>query len=440
MLRRVLACALILALACAGLPFSGGADMPDPALLTETDGIPDLMTFADGTPVASAEDWPRRREELLALYSHYVYGYMPDPGGETLAWSVADAPELGGKLLTVTVTVGENTGELSYLVTLPEGEAPEGGWPYFVEYMPWSYSWGGQTYSGPSQNCLYAASRGYAGVNYDPSQAAADNGMHFGAFYKLYRYDAVRRDDQRGVLLAWAWGVSKLIDALEAGAGAELGIDPSLSLVGGVSRWGKSAAVAGAYDPRIAVTIPACSGLGGIAMFRTDNEGKTYDLTSLGGPAAWVNTSRNEPFSNLRDGEGYWFCGNFTRMRGADWLPVDQHMLCALIAGEGRHLIVVTGITSEGWNNTEGQCLAWLAGKQTWDLLGIGDQTHILIHLDGHAILPSDMELILDYCDVNLLGRDPSAVTGDLSSMEGQLFLEENRDVLDDAFAPYLGD
>lgn len=436
MMKRFLAALLLLTL----LPVWGCAEMTDPALLTETDDLPELMTLSDGTPVTTAEQWEQRREEILALYSHYVYGFMPDPAGETLTWALSREEQTGGTLLTITVEANGSSGELSVLVTLPEGDAPEGGWPCFIEYMPWSYSYGGQTYAGPSPNCLYAASRGYAGINYDPSQAAADNALHFGVFYRLYRYDAVKAEGQRGVLLAWAWGVSKIIDALEAGAGEALGINPAMTLVGGVSRWGKSAAVAGAYDTRIAVTIPSCSGLGGVAIFRTNNSGKTYDLTSLGGPSAWVNTSANEPFGNLRSGEGYWFCGAFARFLNERRLPVDQHMLLALIAGENRHLIVVTGITSEGWNNTEGQCLAWLASKPAWRLLGVEDQTNILIHLDGHAILTTDMDAILDYCDVKLLGHDPASVPTDLTSMQGQLFLVENRDALDEAFGPYLGE
>ena len=435
MLKRGLCLLALLTL----LPICGGAEMTDPALLPERDDLPELMTFADGSPVAAAEDWPRRRAEILALYEHYVYGAMPDPAGETLTWALSEDAEAGGTLLTVTVSAGGQSGDLSVLVTLPEGEAPAGGRPCFIEYSPWRWTWGGETHVGPSANCLYAASRGYAAVNYDPSQAAADNAMHYGIFYRLYRYDAVKPEAQRGVLLAWAWGVSKIIDALEAGAGEALGIDPARTLVGGVSRWGKSAAVAGAYDPRIAVTIPSCAGLGGTAVFRTNNSGKTYDLTSLGGPAAWTNTSANEPFANLRGGEGYWFCGTFARFLNERRLPVDQHMLLALIAGEGRHLILVTGITSEGWNNTEGQCLAWLASKPAWDLLGCGDQTHILIHLDGHAILPEDMERILDYCDARLPGRE-TAGAADPGGMDGGLFLRENRGVLDPAFAPYLPD
>ncbi len=436
MLKRLAAIALALLF----IPILGGADMPDPALLPERDDLPELMTLADGTPVTDPALWERRRAEILDLYGRYVYGSMPDPAGETVTWALSEEPETGGTLLTVTVEAGGRSGDLSVLVTLPAEDAPEGGRPCFIEYMPWRSAWGGQTFTGPSANCLYAAARGYAGINYDPSQAAGDNALHAGLFYRLYRYDRTDPESQRGVLLAWAWGVSKIIDALEAGAGEALGINPALTLVGGVSRWGKSAAVAGAYDRRIAVTIPSCAGLGGTAVFRTNNSGKTYDLTSLGGPAAWTNTSANEPFGNLRGGEGYWFCGTFARFLNERRLPVDQHMLLALIAGEGRHLILVTGITSEGWNNTEGQCLAWAASKPAWALLGAEDRTHMLIHLDGHAILTDDMSAILDYCDVRLLGRDPESVPTDLNGMRGQLFLEENRAVLDPLFAPYLGE
>ena len=49
------------------------------------------------------------------------------------------------------------------------------------------------------------------------------------------------------MLLDWAWGASKVLDALEAGAGRELGIDPKLCMAAGVSRYGKSVAVAGAF-------------------------------------------------------------------------------------------------------------------------------------------------------------------------------------------------
>ena len=58
----------------------------------------------------------------------------------------------------------------------------------------------------------------------------------------------------------------------------------------------------------------------------------------------------------------------------------------------------------------------------------------MIIHLDGHAILPSDMEQILDYCDVHLRGKTGRNAAGGPGGMKGQLFLKYNRDRLDPAF------
>ena len=393
--------------------------------------LPELMRFADGRPVETAEQWTKRRKEILALFETCMYGSMPDAAQESVGYAIAPGAEAQAREIKITVSQGRKEASFTVRVTLPE--RPASGMPCYIEYCP--FSWFGKPLTSP--NMKTAAGRGYAAIQYDPVSVASDNDLHEGAYFELYPYSG-DRERQEGVLLAWAWGAGRILDALEAGAGQELGIDPGMCMVAGVSRYGKSAAVAGAYDERFRVTIPSCSGAGGVAVYRTNNHGKTYDLSSLGGPEAWVNDSINEPFENLTGGEGYWFCRNFRETKRAEDLPVDQHMLCALAAGKDRHLIVVTGITSEGWNNTEGQCLAYIASQPVWDLLGAGDQNNMIIHLDGHAILPSDMEQILDYCDVYLLGKGRDEIRSDLSGMKGQLFLEYNRDRLDPAFDPFI--
>ena len=410
--------------------------MIHPEELPAEDGLPELLRFADGTEVRTPEDWALRRQELLSLYSEYMYGYMPDRASETLRWSLESHPETGGTLLNISVSAGGRTASFAVLAGLPSGEPPEGGYPFLLEYWPWHYrNWFTKEWvTGFSANSLRAMERGYAAFQYDWSLIAQDNNSFQGAFYSLYPYNPAVPGEQRGVLLAWAWGVSKILDALEAGAGKALHIHPGRSVVAGVSRFGKSAAVAGAYDERIRVTVPSCSGAGGTAVYRTSNHGKTYCLTGLGGPERWTNDSQNEPFSNLQGGEGYWFCGSFARIPSVRHLPVDQHMLCALAAGKDRHLIMVTGITSEGWNNTEGQCLAYVKAQPVWDLLGCGDHNNMLIHLDGHAILPSDLEQILDYCDVYLAGNPPSGPAGRVPRMKADFFLRDNRGVLDPLF------
>ena len=392
--------------------------------------LPELMKFSDGRSVKTPEQWAERRKEILACYQTSVYGQMPDPSLEQISFAISGENEAQTRDMAITVKRGKRKASFSVRVTLPENRGP--GLPCYIEYCP--FFWLGKPLISP--NMKIAAARGYAAIQYDPLSVAADSNLHEGAYFELYPY-CEGQERQDGVLLDWAWGASKVLDALEAGAGKELGIDPTLCMIAGVSRYGKSAAVAGAYDERFRVTIPSCSGLGGTAVFRTDNHGKIYDLSPLGGPENWVNESINEPFENLTGGEGYWFCRNFRQTKKAEDLPVDQHMLCALAAGKDRHLIMITGVTSEGWSNTEGQCLAYIASQPVWNLLEAGSHNNLIIHLDGHAILPSDMEQILDYCDVHLLGKDKDGAMHSLRDMKGQLFLKHNRSRLDPLFDFY---
>ena len=389
--------------------------------------LPDLMRFSDGRAVETPDQWWERRQEILKLFEKYMYGEMPDSSEEEIGYEIVSGNEPKIREMGITVSRAGRRASFTVRVTLPlEGSS---GMACFIELCP--FSWFGNPFVSP--NSKIAAGRGYAAIQYDPVSVASDNDLHQGAYFDLYPYEE-QQDRQDGVLLDWAWGASKVLDALEAGAGEELGIDPALCMVAGVSRYGKSAAIAGAYDERFRVTIPSCSGAGGTAIYRTDNHGKNYDLLTLSGPECWVNESINEPFDNLKGGEGYWFCRNFRLLESAEYLPVDQHMLCALAAGKNRHMIIVTGITSEGWNNTEGQCLAFVASQPVWTLLGAENQNNMIIHLDGHAILPSDMDFILDYCDVHLFGKDQKAVSSNLSEMKGQLFLTFNRNRLGSEF------
>ncbi len=434
MARTVLTLLISAAVLSACVCPAGAQELPRPDRLPALESWPDTLTMNDGSRAATPEDWEKRREEILELYRHYVYGRLPDDSPAVSA-GLSDSAWPGTKELKITVRRGEVCASFTVLVTLPEGEAPENGFPCYIEY---GFVWGAAAPS-PSPNCIAASQRGYAGITYIPTDVAGDNNLHTGMFYRLYPYELLNAEFP-GVLAVWGWGVSRIIDALESEAGRELNIDPSACIAAGVSRYGKSVLVAGAYDPRIRVTVPSCSGAGGVAVFRTDNHGKKYDLTSLGGPESWENTSINEPLANLQGGEGYWFCRNFLIIPSAQCIPVEQYMACALCAGSGRHLIVVTGMVSEGWNNTEGQCLAWLGSREVWELLGCGDHCRMIVHLDGHAILPSDLEAILDHCDVYLYGRNAADTASELKNMDAEVFLRDNRDRLDPAFGLFLKD
>ena len=81
----------------------------------------------------------------------------------------------------------------------------------------------------------YALSQGYALFFLESTKIASDDMKHEGAFYDIYPYGE-NPESQTGVLMAWAWGASKVLDAVYNGLGKELNLDPEASMVTGVSR------------------------------------------------------------------------------------------------------------------------------------------------------------------------------------------------------------
>ena len=47
------------------------------------------VVFADGTPLRSRDEWPRRRKEILDIFAHEMYGVEP-PVPETLITDLVD--------------------------------------------------------------------------------------------------------------------------------------------------------------------------------------------------------------------------------------------------------------------------------------------------------------------------------------------------------------
>lgn len=82
-----------------------------------------------------------------------------------------------------------------------------------------------------------------------------------GQFYDLYGVNATASS-----MTAWVWGVSRIIDMLENTPEAR--INTNKIAMTGCSRNGKGVLMAGAYEPRIALTIPQESGSGGDACWR----------------------------------------------------------------------------------------------------------------------------------------------------------------------------
>lgn len=362
--------------------------------LTEQKKCPDVFTYIDGTPV-TAENWNGRAEEIRQMYQYYMYGMWRDGSGEKLEYSV-DGNDIKISVTSDGTVEGQKenvTASFSVSVALPEGEKPSEGWPVIV-------------YMGTMSEQKTALENGYAVITYDTTQVAADSASFTGEFYKMYPYDAKDWKKQSGVLMAWAWGASKIIDSLCSGAGVELGINSDFAVIAGVSRWGKATAVTGAFERRYKVAMPTCSGCGGMAVFRYNPDAKVtqkYDVSALGYQDTFIYKQGDvETISNLQGGEAYWFCERFKKFKSIYYLPFDQYFLSSLYAEEGRTLMLIGGFNWDTWQNTPSLWFNFNKAKEVFDMLGLGNNIIINLHdvEMGHNVVYSDVINLVKYCSV----------------------------------------
>jgi hypothetical protein len=203
--------------------------------------LPDPFLGVDGTRVTQRAGWRCRRQELRRLAERFIYGEKP-ARPEVVTGSVSSD--------SISVSV-ENQGQsvsFSATITLPPGAT--GPVPAIIGY-------GGSSFRD------VILGEGVAFITYNVGAVGDETtrSPKQGAFYTA---NPDRQDT--GMLAAWAWGVSRLLDVFEA-SGASI-IDPKSVGVTGCSRSGKGAFIAGAFDERVALTIPFESGMAGVPAFR----------------------------------------------------------------------------------------------------------------------------------------------------------------------------
>ena len=334
--------------------------------------LPDPLIFDNQRPVATADQWTlRRRPEILRLFETQVYGALPTDRVELeIIDRSREANVLGGniarKMVTLRCTRNAQSTDLHLLIYLPQESTQKV--PTFVglnfngnhtisedPQIPVTRSWvrrgngnhqateqsrGTSSSRWPIQQIIgrgYGVATIYCGDIDPDTHDGFRNGVH-----GLYP-DEERTPASWGTISAWAWGLSRAMDYFEQ----DPDIDQQQVIVMGHSRLGKTSLWAGARDERFALVVSNDSGCGGAALSRR----------RFGETVHRINTSFP-----------HWFCDNFKKYNDReDQLPVDQHMLVALIAPRP---VLICSAEDDKWADPRGEFLSAQSADSVYRLLG----------------------------------------------------------------------
>ena len=299
-----------------------------PAVARHQASLPDPFARADGSRIATRADWRCQRQRTLHALEQQVYG-----------WKGPTADSVTGTVhrdrIEVTVSHGDRHETFSAALHLPDGPGP---FPVMVVV-------GGV--AGVDHALLDA--EGVARIDWPNTDVGAETGTNRdreGAFFRLYG-EEVRAT---GTLMAWAWGLSRIVDVIAASDQQLLRADAVA--VTGCSRYGKGALAAGAFDQRVALTIPIESGSGGVPLWR--------------GVAA--GHGAQPPHSAF--GEQPWLGDAFAAFTDdVDALATDQHQVLGLVAPRG---LLVLDNPHVDWLGADAGHASAVAGAEVYRALGAG--------------------------------------------------------------------
>ncbi len=408
--------------------------MPDKVFLPNYDEslipgfpLPEPLEFENGRSVNTIAEWTQRRNEILDLFEKKVYGVAPPWEGITRATTIYEdknafegtavikevklSLQYEGRELDMYVLFhlpkmeyavplflgcnfyGNHTTTSDTNVRITDSWVNNNNNFFIVNNRASSDSRGLRTYRWPAQE-IVARGYGLATVYYGDIDPDFDDGFKNGVHGLM---DKNHRRKSWGSVAAWAWGLSRVMDYLEA----EGSIDASKVMVMGHSRLGKAALWAGATDERFAMVISNNSGCVGAALSRR-KIGETVGRINYRFP--------------------HWFAGNFKRYnRKEHLLPVDQHQLLALIAP--RPLYVASAV-DDNWADQRGEFLSCVEASPVYELLGLQGlpvtkmpPVHQPMHgtigyhirSGGHDIILYDWLQYLDFADKHL-GRVPQVL------------------------------
>ena len=313
--------------------------------------LPDVLKTTSGKTIRNEEKWEKfRRPEVLKLFEDHIYGQMPtDYDSISYALTEDDRPEMDGKAVLkqigVTVYRKGNSAQINVVLFVPtQAKKPV---PVFLLINNRGKENTDPTRAKKSEfwPAEMVIDNGFAIAAFHVSDLAPDNKDTYatGVLQKLYP-EQLKKDNGMKAIGAWAWGASRVMDYFET----DKDIDAKKVIVVGHSRGGKTSLWAAAQDRRFAACITNCSGNTGAALARRQF---------------------GERISRINATFPHWFNNNYKKYNDKEnALPVDQHMLIALIAPRP---VYATNASKDLWADPKGTFLALKAAEPVYALYGI---------------------------------------------------------------------
>ncbi len=385
--------------------------------------LPDPLLGADGRSITNAARWEHgRRPEVLKLFEDHVYGRAPRrTAGLSHSVIETDRNALDGKATRKQIRIqltakryGPRMDVLIYLPNQVKGPVPiflglnfYGNHtihadPDIVIPVSWCRSNPGAgvvdnraTEKGRGKyssrwavDKILARGYGLATIYYGDIEPDHKDGWKSSLrSYHLAPGQTQPAPEEWGAVGAWAWGLSRAMDYFERDGK----IDARRVAVLGHSRLGKTSLWAGASDERFALVISNDSGCGGAALSRR----------AFGETVKRINTSFP-----------HWFNDNFNRYNDNESaLPVDQHMLIALMAPRP---VYVASAEDDKWADPNGEFLSARHAGPVYALFGkggvgvetqpavntpVGDFIGYHVRTGKHDVTDYDWERYLDFAD-----------------------------------------
>ncbi len=353
--------------------------LPDANAIAKIPKLPDPFIALDGKRLSTKTQWHCRRQEIRKQAEKYIYGEKPTPAlvtGAVTKTKVSVHVEDKGKSI-----------DFSAEIVLPsKGKAP---FPALINVGA-KGGFGGLTLGESrvlDQGVAVIYYNNYdLGVEGTPEQSRGKPNQ--GKFYELYG-----SNHSAGLLMAWAWGASRILDVLQKSGGDV--IDASAIGVTGCSRNGKGAFAVGVFDDRIALTIPQETSTAGVPAYRiADVLGKERTDHNYFG-LNWLSNNF-EPFV---------FKNNTSN---AGKLPIDTHALIGAIAPRG--LLVLENPHQAQMGAPAGH-MATVAGARVYQALGVEKNVsyHSSVSDTAHCSYKTEYTALLAQCISKFLKNEGEA-------------------------------